>query len=102
MDNHKKTLMNNEDQKEIIKYLISRLDEHRSSDADRAGIVLSADSILIAGNIFLLEKMTSNQNYALILLLVSFSICLLIFSIYFLGRFRFPVSGTLYSRLTNY
>ncbi len=56
MNNNIKAPLSKEDQMELIKYFISRLDDHRSSDANRAGIVLSADSILIAGNIFLLDK----------------------------------------------
>ena len=81
------TQMALDDQLALIRWLIERSDNLRSSTANRAATVVSACALLIAGNTFFLDKVLSANNQisqitrVILVASISVSILLLIVSI---------------------
>jgi hypothetical protein len=86
----KKVASINDDEKfELILWLIERYDNLRASTSNRAAIVLSADTLLLAGSTFLLDKILSSGTFSNAILKVllalggGITVAFLVLSIYF-------------------
>ncbi len=74
--------MNEDEQLDLLKWLINSYDERRASVADRSGTLLSADSILLAATTILIERILSNvssySSLELVVIMVAIGSCLLL------------------------
>ena len=84
MPNENSTKPDMETRIELARWLIDRHDNLRESTASRAGLVLSADALLITAMTFLLDKITANAGQIYnqterIILVVTISIAISLF-----------------------
>lgn len=93
MTDNKTPKLNVEDRIELARWLIERHDTLRESISSRAGIILSADALLITALIFTLDKITAitDQGYSDALRIV-FIICIAVSTISTIVSFIFTTN----------